>query len=170
MSMPYDIQVVECDRQAAEQALKKQANQGWQLVSCWPEAEKVIAVFQRPLPHPAEMPPTQIAAAHVTAPDAPAAVRAETSAPTLDEVLALTIAAPTRSGTSRHVLSVAGLATSQSQTSPDMLAALHALGLTTDSKKHRGHRIWLYQGKSAWFVNAEPDSGSGSHVDSEIGL
>lgn len=168
--MKYDIQVIECERAAAELTFNNHAHQGWQLVSCWPEEDKIVGVFQRPLSDDAEKPTPPIAIPDIAASKRPAIVSPTASLPTLDEIVALTVAAPVRRGTSCHVLPVGTLATSSSQTEEDLLAALRALGLTTTHIAHRGHRIWLYKGKSTWFINAEKEPTGGSKADPPIGL
>ena len=42
--MAYEIRVVEGERPAIEATLNESANEGWQLVSCWPEGKKVVGV------------------------------------------------------------------------------------------------------------------------------
>jgi len=153
--MKYDIQVTQCRRDTIEATLKAQANQGWQLVSCWPEADKIIGVFQRPLPENA----TVVAAPEKQVDSSERAVPAKSSANTfpfsLDTVLKSAISEPIKSRQTRHILSVKKLAESYCISSTDMLSLLEKLGLDVNPLAHQGYNMWLYQGKSGWYVNAE---------------
>lgn len=153
--MKYDIQVTQCRRDAIEETLKAQANQGWQLVSCWPETDQIIGVFQRPLHENATVvaaPEKQMLSSERAVP-----VKSSTKALpfSLDTLLKSAISEPIKSRQSRHILSVKKLAESFCISSTDMLSLIQKLGLDVNPLAHQGYQIWLYQGKSGWYVNAE---------------
>lgn len=57
--MNYQIKVIECEPSGLESALNQPASEGWQLMSCWPDAQRVRAVFQREAVAGSEPPATR---------------------------------------------------------------------------------------------------------------
>ena len=163
--MAYEIRVVEGERPAIEATLNESANEGWQLVSCWPEGKKVVGVFQRLEGVSSSRLPEAPKAAPTPSPtSAPAPV-------TLEAVLAACLHLPLKENEKgvkfREGISVAQFAKQHGVTKEAMLAALEKLGLKAkkdeNDKKYRtfvkGYSLWLKQGGrfAAWYVDvAEP--------------
>ncbi len=159
--MAYEIRVVEGRRPTIETMLNELAGEGWQLVSCWPEGEKVVGVFQRPEGVSSSRPPEAPKSAPVPSPaSAPTPV-------TLETVLAACLEMPLTKNDKgvefRDGLSVAQFARQRGASKDDMLATLQGLGLKAkkdDDKGYAvrvgGHALWLKQsGKhAAWYVNS----------------
>jgi hypothetical protein len=157
--MSYEIRVLECPRSNAERDLNVLGEQGWQLVTCWTEKEKWVAVFQRP----------SATAPHKTvekkSPPIPAAIppEADEVEVTLDSVLEACLAKPPSKPDFPHGVSVSALAKAHGTDADSLLASLRVLGLKSkddDSKRYstsfEGHSLWLNQANNgAWFVNAK---------------
>jgi len=159
--MSYEIRVVEGERPTIEATLNKTADEGWQLVSCWPEASKVVAVFQRLAGVSSNLTPE-------TAKAAPPPIAKGGNTPvTLETVLAACLEMLlTKNETGiafRGGLSVAQFAKQQGVSKENMLATLQQLGLKAkkddNDKKYRTfvtgrYSLWLKQaGKhAAWYV------------------
>lgn len=169
--MTYEIKVLECSRKDAESKLKSLAAQGWQLVSCWPENDKLVAVFQRAGAAQAATPTQGPQPTSVHAPAPLPATPAEPAPLTLETVRDACIAMPTvtdpkTGGTFHEGLSVAKFAKEHGMTKDAMLEALRGLGLNSKQneadKKYvtfvGDHSLWLKQaGKhGAWYVNVAP--------------
>ena len=158
--MSYKIRVVECARSNAERDLNASGSQGWQLVSCWAEKEKLVAVFQRPSdasprnavekitqPIPVEIPPDE----------------EDEEGVTLEDVLEACLAKPPSKPDFPHGVSVSALAKAHSTDAEALLAVLRALGLKSkddDAKRYstsfEGYSLWLNQAANGgWFINAK---------------
>jgi hypothetical protein len=158
--MAYEIRVVDARRPTIEATLNESAREGWHLVSCWPEGEKVVGVFQRPAEDSSIHPPE--------APKANPSPAADSTPVTLETVLAACLEMPLTKNDKgvefRSGLSVAQFAKQRGVSKDDMLAILQRLGLKAkkdDADKGYavrvgGHAIWLKQsGKhAAWYVNS----------------
>lgn len=163
--MAYEIRVVEGKRPSIEETLNKQAGKGWQLVSCWPEKENIIGVFQKPTKTPSVSLQPSLTP-NADAPPSPSESSTSLSL-TLDEILAACQATPIKKdakGNSFHEgLSVAQFAKKKGVTSEIMLDALMGLGLNKKKDKDdKGYMKFLKGGDSlylkqsgkykAWYV------------------
>jgi hypothetical protein len=159
--MAYEIRVVEGGRSTIEKTLNETASEGWQLVSCWPEKENVVGVFQRPAVVSSSRPPEAPKSAPAPSPaSAPMPI-------TLEIVLAACLAMPLKKSDKgvefREGISVAQFASQQGVTKEAMLNTLQELGLKAKKEENdknyavfvKNHALWLKQaGKhAAWYVN-----------------
>ena len=160
--MAYEIRVVEGERPAIEATLNESANEGWQLVSCWPEGKKVVGVFQRLEGVSSSRLPEAPKAAPTPSP------KTALTPVTLETVLAACLVMPLKTTDDKGVefyegLSVEQFANQHGVTKEAMLAALQKLDLKAKKDKGdkkyrkfigRDHSLWLTQeGKAAeWEV------------------
>ena len=160
--MPYEIRVITSSASALQKDLSGPAAEGWQLVSCWPEKEKVVAVFQRAAAAlPVVAPQAPRAASVPTPPESPAAPDL------LDQVIQLCSGATQKPGKNGKLLPkgmpILGLARKLGMEPDKLMAALKAAGVQEKSGQsdhyHKGTFIWTTTGdpqKGRGFVNIRP--------------
>lgn len=123
-AMAYEIRVLTCSPAKLETQLNIPAAEGWQLVSCWPEKDHVIAVLQRPATPAARAQTPPLSEPSATLP---------AELPDLGDVLQACLKQPERKNekgqTFRQALPIAELASAHNVGEAELLAHLQALGI-----------------------------------------
>lgn len=160
--MSYQIKVIDCQSAELATALNKPASEGWELISCWPDGERIRAVFQRQT-NPASAPPVTRPVAKATPPVPPTPpAAAESSIPPdaklLDAVIVACRDQPPKVKDGKPLppgIGLAKLGKEWGMSADKVRAKLQKLGVkekgevTSKDHVHKGFFIWT----SGNFVN-----------------